>query len=108
MMLCSSVGSWLLCNFTCCFCSDFCLPSQVEELKLQCGIFLSVAGFFSDAIQTAFDVTQKIQEIFRKKHCKTHLYSQLERLAKGQLVAQFSRCFRTIYPLWNWLLLQNH
>ncbi|VBB26200.1 unnamed protein product [Acanthocheilonema viteae] len=40
-------------------------------------------GFFSDAIRTAFDVTQKIQEIFRKKHRKTRLYCQLERLAKA-------------------------
>ncbi|EJD74722.1 hypothetical protein LOAG_18001, partial [Loa loa] len=40
-------------------------------------------GFFSDAIRTAFDVTQKIQEIFRKKHRKTRLYSHLERLAKA-------------------------
>uniref|UniRef100_A0A0R3RWB7 Huntingtin n=1 Tax=Elaeophora elaphi TaxID=1147741 RepID=A0A0R3RWB7_9BILA len=40
-------------------------------------------GFFSDAIRTAFDVTQKIQEIFRKKHRKTRLYHQLERLAKA-------------------------
>lgn len=46
-------------------------------------MFPSVAGFFSDAIRTAFDVTQKIQEIFRKKHRKTRLYSQLEKLAKG-------------------------
>ncbi|EJW87653.1 hypothetical protein WUBG_01429 [Wuchereria bancrofti] len=39
--------------------------------------------FFSDAIRTAFDVTQKIQEIFRKKRQKTHLYIHLERLAKA-------------------------
>ncbi|CAG9533508.1 unnamed protein product [Cercopithifilaria johnstoni] len=40
-------------------------------------------GFFSDAIRTAFDVTQRIQKIFRKKRLKTRLYSQLERLAKA-------------------------
>ncbi|KAM3726562.1 Huntingtin [Dirofilaria immitis] len=40
-------------------------------------------SFFSDAIRTAFDVTQKIQEIFRKKQFKTRLYSHLEKLAKA-------------------------
>ncbi|VDN91041.1 unnamed protein product [Brugia pahangi] len=39
--------------------------------------------FFSDAIRTAFDVTQKIQENFRKKRQKTRLYTHLERLAKA-------------------------
>ncbi|OZC09194.1 hypothetical protein X798_03738 [Onchocerca flexuosa] len=40
-------------------------------------------AFFSDAIRTAFNVTQKIQEIFRKKRLKIRLYSHLERLAKA-------------------------
>uniref|UniRef100_A0A915Q0U5 Non-specific serine/threonine protein kinase n=1 Tax=Setaria digitata TaxID=48799 RepID=A0A915Q0U5_9BILA len=48
-------------------------------------------GFFSDAIRTAFDVTQKIQEIFRRRRLKTQLYSYLERLAKGQFMFAVSR-----------------
>lgn len=59
----------------------------MQGVELEC--FFDVADFFSDAIRTAFDVTQKIQGIFRKKHRKSCFYSQLEKLAKGQFVVYF-------------------
>ncbi|VDM46517.1 unnamed protein product [Toxocara canis] len=36
-------------------------------------------GFFSDAIQTAFDVALKLQEVFRKKLLRNRLFEPLER-----------------------------
>ncbi|VDN01026.1 unnamed protein product [Thelazia callipaeda] len=46
-------------------------------------------GFIADAIQSAFDVTQQIQQYFRKKCNKTHLYSHLENLAKAVIRMPF-------------------
>lgn len=71
-------------------CSRFSLRNRIK-VKLYFETFLSVPGFFSVAIRTAFDVVQNIQHFFRTKHHRTRLYSHLETLAKGGLVVWFFR-----------------